>query len=54
MVFFCAAAACSLLPMKGSFVRPMMAQGGPLSPLLSNIALDELDWELERRGLQLL
>ena len=25
-------------------------QGGPLSPLLSNILLDELDWELERRG----
>jgi RNA-directed DNA polymerase len=25
-------------------------QGGPLSPLLSNIYLDELDWELERRG----
>jgi len=27
-------------------------QGGPLSPLLSNIVLDELDKELERRGLQ--
>ena len=26
-------------------------QGGPLSPLLSNVVLDELDWELERRGL---
>jgi group II intron reverse transcriptase/maturase len=26
-------------------------QGGPLSPLLSNIVLDELDWELARRGL---
>jgi len=25
-------------------------QGGPLSPLLSNIVLDELDYELERRG----
>ena len=25
-------------------------QGGPLSPLLSNIVLDELDGELERRG----
>ena len=25
-------------------------QGGPLSPLLSNIVLDELDRELERRG----
>ena len=28
-------------------------QGGPLSPLLSNIVLDEWDWELERRGLRL-
>ncbi len=26
-------------------------QGGPLSPLMSNVVLDELDWELERRGL---
>jgi len=26
-------------------------QGGPLSPLLSNLVLDELDRELERRGL---
>ena len=26
-------------------------QGSPLSPLLSNILLDDLDWELERRGL---
>jgi retron-type reverse transcriptase len=26
-------------------------QGGPLSPLLSNIMLDDLDKELERRGL---
>ena len=25
-------------------------QGGPLSPLLSNILLNELDWELEGRG----
>jgi RNA-directed DNA polymerase len=25
-------------------------QGGPLSPLLSNIVLDELDWEMSRRG----
>ena len=25
-------------------------QGGPLSPLLSNIVLDELDWELQTRG----
>jgi len=28
-------------------------QGGPLSPLLSNILLDDLDRELERRGLNL-
>jgi RNA-directed DNA polymerase len=27
-------------------------QGGPLSPLLSNIVLDELDREVERRGLR--
>lgn len=27
-------------------------QGGPLSPLLSNIVLDEFDQELERRGLR--
>jgi RNA-directed DNA polymerase len=27
-----------------------MPQGGPLSPLLSNIVLTELDWELEGRG----
>jgi RNA-directed DNA polymerase len=25
-------------------------QGSPLSPLLSNVMLDDLDWELERRG----
>ena len=25
-------------------------QGSPLSPLLSNVVLDDLDWELERRG----
>lgn len=25
-------------------------QGGPLSPLLSNLLLNELDWELQRRG----
>jgi len=27
-------------------------QGGPLSPLLSNIVLNDLDWELTRRGHQ--
>ena len=27
-------------------------QGSPLSPLLSNIMLDDLDWELHRRGHQ--
>jgi len=26
-------------------------QGGPLSPILSNVVLDELDKELEKRGL---
>ncbi|MGH8244464.1 MAG: group II intron reverse transcriptase/maturase [Steroidobacteraceae bacterium] len=25
-------------------------QGGPLSPVLANVVLDELDWELTRRG----
>jgi RNA-directed DNA polymerase len=25
-------------------------QGGPLSPALANVVLDELDWELDRRG----
>src|SRR5208282_3261527 len=31
-------------------VREGTPQGGPLSPLLSNIVLDELDRELARRG----
>jgi RNA-directed DNA polymerase len=37
---------------KGMFERTEigMPQGGPLSPLLSNILLNELDKELERRG----
>ena len=30
--------------------RVGMAQGGPLSPLLSNVLLDDLDKELEYRG----
>ena len=30
--------------------RGRTPQGGPLSPLLSNVVLDELDRELERRG----
>jgi group II intron reverse transcriptase/maturase len=37
----------------GGIVSPRTAgtpQGGPLSPLLSNILLDDLDRELERRG----
>jgi len=33
-------------------VREGTPQGGPLSPLLSNIVLDELDSELARRGLR--
>lgn len=33
-------------------VREGTPQGGPLSPLLSNIVLDELDQELARRGLR--
>ena len=39
--------------MEGGLVSPIdegTPQGGPLSPLLSNIVLDELDRELERRG----
>ena len=27
-------------------------QGGPLSPVLSNIVLNNLDWELEKRNLR--
>jgi len=39
--------------MEGGVVSPRVEgtpQGGPLSPLLSNVLLDELDKELERRG----
>jgi RNA-directed DNA polymerase len=39
--------------MEGGLVSPRAEgtpQGGPLSPLLSNVLLDELDKELERRG----
>ena len=39
--------------MEGGIVSPRSQgtpQGGPLSPLLSNILLDDLDKELERRG----
>ena len=39
--------------MEGGLVSPVdegTPQGGPLSPLLSNIVLDELDQELERRS----
>jgi len=41
--------------MKDGLVSPTAKgtiQGSPLSPLLSNVVLDELDKELERRGLQ--
>lgn len=39
--------------MEGGLISPRTEgtpQGGPLSPLLSNILLTELDWELEKRG----
>jgi RNA-directed DNA polymerase len=39
--------------LENGLVRPSVEgtpQGGPLSPLLSNLVLDELDRELERRG----
>src|SRR5205085_7186443 len=39
--------------MEGGLVSPVeegTPQGGPLSPLLSNLVLDDLDRELERRG----
>ena len=42
--------------MEDGLVQPVdegTPQGGPLSPLLSNIVLDELDRELEKRGLRL-
>jgi group II intron reverse transcriptase/maturase len=37
----------------GETVEPTrmgVPQGGPLSPVLANVVLDELDWELDRRG----
>ena len=39
--------------MAGKLVQPTeegTPQGSPLSPLLSNVMLDDLDWKLERRG----
>ena len=39
--------------MEGGLIQPRLEgtpQGGPLSPLLSNILLTELDRELEKRG----
>ena len=37
----------------GGHIEPThmgVPQGGPLSPVLANVVLDELDWELDRRG----
>ena|SRR5579862_3201266 len=42
--------------MENGLVSPVdegTLQGGPVPPLLSNIVLDELDQELEQRGLRL-
>jgi RNA-directed DNA polymerase len=39
--------------MDGGLTQPSeegTPQGSPLSPLLSNVMLDDLDWELEKRG----
>ncbi|HKN29799.1 MAG TPA: reverse transcriptase domain-containing protein [Roseiarcus sp.] len=39
--------------MEDGLVRPVdegTPQGGPLSPILSNLVLDDLDKELARRG----
>lgn len=41
--------------MIGTHIEPTregVPQGGPLSPILANVVLDELDWELHRRGLR--
>jgi len=41
--------------MEDGLVKPTeegVPQGGPLSPILSNLLLDDLDQELEKRGLQ--
>ena len=37
----------------GGHIEPThmgVPQGGPFSPVLANVVLDELDWELDRRG----
>jgi RNA-directed DNA polymerase len=44
---FAAAPPLSREPQKNAAPAP---QGGPLSPLLANLLLNELDRELERRG----
>jgi len=42
---------CERDNIKRAIKRVIKNKGGPLSPILSNIVLDELDKELEKRGL---
>ncbi len=38
---------------QGGYAREGVPQGDPLSPVLANVVLDELGWELGRRGVRL-